>query len=87
LACWLLGIFEGLLGSKLLVTGSVSVSFMCGIVMVVSKVLQWEGKVSGRLIAHILALSSAKSICSGGGARDGSYFMLVVGSSGLWCSQ
>jgi len=83
--CWLLGIFEGSLVSKIsLVAGLLSVLFVCGVVVVVSKVLQWEGKVSGRVIACMLALSSAKSIRSGGGARDGSVFMFV-GSSGLWC--
>jgi len=88
LACWLSGIFGGLLVSKIsLVTGSLSVSFGCGVVVVVSQVLQWVGKVSERVIARMLALSSAKSMRGGGGARDGSVFMLVGGSSGLWCGR
>jgi len=36
--------------------------------------------VLGKAIVCMLALSSAKSICSGGGARDNRALMLVGGS-------
>jgi len=69
-----------------LVTGSLLVSFVCGVIVVMLRVLQWVRNMSGEVIACMLALSLAKSICGGGGAMDGRWFVLVVGSGGLLCS-
>jgi len=72
---------------ELLVTGLLLVLFMCGIIMVMSRVLQWAGKVLGKVIVYMLALNSAKSICGGDGAMDSRQFVLVVGSDGLLFGQ